>query len=73
MTRLVAAKEGSKDLDNMGGGGGDIVKQSQLKKKKVGWNWTNLSTFAMNQNWMIPHVWKQQSRDEAFRCIQLYS
>jgi len=36
MTRLVAAKEGSKDLDNMGGGGGDIVKQSQLKKKK-GW------------------------------------
>jgi hypothetical protein len=22
MTRLVAAKEGSKDLDNMGGGGG---------------------------------------------------
>jgi len=34
MTRLVAAKEGNKDLDNMGGGYIYIVKQSQLKKKK---------------------------------------
>lgn len=25
MTRLVAAKEGSKDLDNMGGGGGETL------------------------------------------------